>query len=143
MQTAYRVPVKSGHTDTAVTGNETAPVEVMPVKSLIASPEDGQSLRAGPVTIQGMAWAGETRIAKVEVSMDEGNTWQPTHVVGDDRLYAWRQWRFLWQARVQGTFTILCRATDERGDVQPAASSWNPSGFLWNGWDRVTVHVHP
>jgi DMSO/TMAO reductase YedYZ molybdopterin-dependent catalytic subunit len=143
MQTAYRVPVKSAHTNTAVAGNETAPVEVMPIKSLIASPENGQSLGAGPVTIQGVAWAGETRIAKVEVSMDEGNTWRPTHLVGDDRLYAWRQWRFLWQATVQGTFTILCRATDERGDVQPAASPWNPSGFLWNGWDRVTVHVHP
>ena len=142
MQTAYRVPVKSAHANTAVTGNETAPVEVMPIKSLIASPENGQSLGAGPVTIQGVAWAGETRIAKVEVSMDEGKTWGPTHLVGDDRLYAWRQWRFLWQARVQGTFTILCRATDERGDVQPAASSWNPGGFLWNGWDRVTVHVH-
>ena len=143
MQTAYRAPVKSEHTDTGRTDNATAPVEVMPVKSLISSPEDGQTVMAGGVRINGVAWAGETRIAKVEVSIDEGNTWQPAQLVGDDRLYAWRQWQFLWQATVQGTFAIVCRATDERGHVQPAVTSWNPSGFLWNGWDRVTVRVHP
>ena len=143
MQTAYRVPVKSEHSDTGMTDNATAPVEVMPVKSLISSPEDGQAVLAGGVRIKGVAWAGETRIAKVEISIDEGNTWQPAQLVGDDRLYAWRQWQFLWQATVQGTFAIVCRATDERGHVQPAVTSWNPSGFLWNGWDRVTVRVHP
>lgn len=143
MQTAYRVPVKSEQKDTGGTDNATAPVEVMPVKSLISSPEDGQAVMAGGVRIKGVAWAGETRIAKVDISIDEGNTWQPAQLVGDDRLYAWRQWQFLWQATVQGTFAIVCRATDERGHVQPAATSWNPSGFLWNGWDRVTVRVHP
>lgn len=143
MQTAYRVPVKSEHSDTGMTDNATAPVEVMPVKSLISSPEDGQAVLAGGVRIKGVAWAGETRIAKVEISIDEGNTWQPAQLVGDDRLYAWRQWQFLWQATVQGTFAIVCRATDERGHVQPAVTSWNPSGFLWNGWDRVTVRVDP
>lgn len=143
MQTAYRVPVKSAHTGTGVPDDATAPVEVMPVKSLISSPEDGQSLRAGAAKIQGVAWAGETKIAKVEISFDDGDTWQPAQLVGDDRLYAWRQWQFLWQATVEGTFAIVCRATDERGNVQPAATSWNPSGFLWNGWDRVTVRVHP
>jgi sulfite oxidase len=142
MQTAYRVPVKSEHSDTGMTDNATAPVEVMPVKSLISSPEDGQAVMAGGVRIKGVAWAGETRIAKVEISIDEGNTWQPAQLVGDDRLYAWRQWQFLWQATIQGTFAIVCRATDERGHVQPAVTSWNPSGFLWNGWDRVTVRVH-
>jgi len=143
MQTAYRVPVKLEQNDTGRTDNATAPVEVMPVKSLISSPEDGQAVMAGGVRIKGVAWAGETRIAKVEVSIDEGNTWQPAQLVGDDRLYAWRQWEFLWQAMVQGTFAIVCRATDERGHVQPAVTSWNPSGFLWNGWDRVTIRVHP
>ena len=143
MQTAYRVPVKSEHTDTGRADNATAPVEVMPVKSLISSPEDGQAVMAGGVRIKGVAWAGETKIAKVEISVDEGNTWQPAQLVGDDRLYAWRQWQFLWQATVQGTFAIVCRATDERGHVQPPATAWNPSGFLWNGWDRVTVRVHP
>jgi DMSO/TMAO reductase YedYZ molybdopterin-dependent catalytic subunit len=142
MQTAYRVPAKPVTPETSSHGETMVPVEGMPVKSLIAAPEDGQSLKVGPVTIQGMAWAGEAKVGKVELSMNEGRTWEPARFVGEDHPYAWRQWQFIWPAKVPGTFTIVCRATDARGNEQPAVSPWNPSGFLWNGWDRVTVMVN-
>ena len=117
------------------------PVEAMVVKSLIAAPGEGGTVKVGPVTIQGVAWGGEVRVAKVEVSMDEGKTWEPARLIGEAEPYAWRQWQFSWKARAAGTFTILCRATDENGETQPATTPWNPSGFLWNGWDRVSVTV--
>ncbi|MDP2323890.1 MAG: hypothetical protein Q8N51_07660, partial [Gammaproteobacteria bacterium] len=60
---------------------------------------------------------------------------------GEDEPYAWRQWQFLWKPAAAGAVTILCRATDASGQVQPQESPWNPSGFLWNGWDRVSVMV--
>ena len=113
----------------------------MVVKSLIAAPQEGEIVRLGPVTIQGMAWSGEAKVVKVDVSLDEGNTWESARLVGEDRPYAWRQWQLVWKAKTAGAFTILCRATDARGDQQPATSPWNPSGFLWNGWDRVTITV--
>jgi DMSO/TMAO reductase YedYZ molybdopterin-dependent catalytic subunit len=142
MQTAYRVPAKPVTPETSSNGDTMVPVEGMPVKSLITAPEDGQSLKVGPVTIQGMAWAGEAKVMKVELSMNEGRTWEPARFAGGDHPYAWRQWQFIWPAKVPGTFTIVCRATDARGNEQPAVSPWNPSGFLWNGWDRVTVMVN-
>jgi DMSO/TMAO reductase YedYZ molybdopterin-dependent catalytic subunit len=142
MQTAYRVPAKPVTPETSSHGETMVPVEGMPVKSLIAAPEDGQSLKVGPVTIQGMAWAGEAKVGKVELSMNEGRTWEPARFVGEDHPYAWRQWQFIWPAKVPGRFTIVCRAIDARGNEQPAVSPWNPSGFLWNGWDRVTVMVN-
>jgi sulfite oxidase len=131
MQTAYRVPE----------GDRTVPVEEMPVKSLIAAPAAGDSVGKGPVIIRGVAWAGEAAVIKVEVSTDEGATWETARLLGEDRPYGWRQWQYVWKPRTPGPATILCRATDARGAVQPAASPWNPSGFLWNGWDRVTVIV--
>jgi DMSO/TMAO reductase YedYZ molybdopterin-dependent catalytic subunit len=140
MQTAYRVPtapVEPG----AAAGGPSTPVESMVVKSLIVAPQEGETVRVGPVTIQGVAWSGEVKVVKVEVSIDEGNTWESARLVGEDHPYAWRQWQFIWKAKSAGTFTILCRATDARGEVQPARSPWNPSGFLWNGWDRVRVTV--
>jgi DMSO/TMAO reductase YedYZ molybdopterin-dependent catalytic subunit len=140
MQTAYRVPSSAGVQGAGGTGS-TVPVEVMPVKSLIVSPPNGQVTNTGPITIRGVAWAGEVKVANVEVSMDEGTTWKPARLLGDDLRYAWRQWQFMWTAKVPGTFTILCRATDADGAQQPAVSPWNPSGFLWNGWDRVTLQV--
>lgn len=140
MQTAYRVPVTPVERG-ASSGGPSVPVEAMVVKSLIAAPQEGDRLRPGPVMIQGVAWGGEAKVVKVEVSIDEGETWEPTRLVGEDQPYAWRHWQFIWTAKTTGTFTILCRATDARGDVQPATSPWNPSGFLWNGWDRISVTV--
>lgn len=140
MQTAYRmqaIPVEPG----AAASGQSIPVEAMVVKSLIAAPQEGETVKSGPVTIQGMAWSGEAKVVKVEVSLDEGKTWEPARLVGEDRPYAWRQWQLIWKAKTAGTFTILCRATDARGEQQPAMTPWNPSGFLWNGWDRVSVTV--
>jgi DMSO/TMAO reductase YedYZ molybdopterin-dependent catalytic subunit len=142
MQTAYRVPRQSADSATGVNADAMVPVEAMPVKSLIVSPEGGQIVNVGPVVIQGVAWAGEARVANVELSMDEGNTWATARLLGEDQPYAWRQWRFIWPAKVPGTFTIVCRATDANGEQQPAITPWNPGGFLWNGWDRVTVQVN-
>lgn len=141
MQTAYRYPTRPVTPGEAIAARDLAPVETMIVKSLIAQPQEGASLVPGPVTIQGVAWTGEGKIMGVEVSLDEGHTWEPARVIGEDQPYAWRQWQYIWQATGAGLRTILCRATDDRGQTQPKTSPWNPSGFLWNGWDRVSVTV--
>ena len=137
MQTAYRVPISPVEPG----GPVTAPVEAMVVKSLIAGPSEGETVNTGPVSIHGVAWSNGAKIARVEVSIDKGNKWEPARLVGEDHPYAWRQWQYVWTARNPGTFAILCRATDVQGATQPATSPWNPGGLLWNGWDRVVVTV--
>lgn len=140
MQTAYRVPASPVAPDASAIG-PSAPVEAMVVKSLMSAPQEGETVRVGPVAIQGVGWGGEVKVVKVEVSMDDGRSWEAARFVGEDQPYAWRQWEFTWQAKTPGMYSILCRATDARGTVQPATSPWNPSGFLWNGWDRIMVTV--
>jgi len=140
MQSAYRMPVKSVEPGETATGPST-PVEAMVVKSLITAPYEGETVGPGSLVIQGVAWSGEAKIVKVEVSLDSGRTWGPARLVGEDHPYAWRQWQFIWKAKTAGSVSILCRATDAHGETQPEASPWNPSGFLWNGWDQVTVTV--
>jgi len=141
MQTAYRVPTKPVEPGFSIKGQTMIPVEEMVVKSLIAGPGEGETVRVGSVAIQGVAWGGEAKVVKVEVSIDDGKTWEPARLLGEDHRYAWRQWQFVWNTRIGGMFSVLCRATDARGNMQPATSPWNPSGFLWNGWDRVTFTV--
>lgn len=143
MQQAYRTPDTSIQLGSGLPGTAMVPVERMPVKSLIAVPAEGETLRVGPVTIQGVAWAGETPVAVVEVSCDDGRTWEQARLIGDEQPYAWRQWQFVWQARKAGPTALLCRATDAHGEQQPPVSAWNPGGFLWNGWDRLPVTVAP
>ncbi len=140
MQTAYRYPTRPVTPGEVIASSDLKPVEAMVVKSLIAQPREGTSLRPGPVTVQGVAWTGEGRIVRVEVSLDEGRTWESARLVGEDLPYAWRQWQYIWQA-TSGAKTILCRATDDRGVTQPKTSPWNPGGFFWNGWDHVSVTV--
>lgn len=140
MQTAYRLPLAPIDPG-AAEGYRTRPVEAMVVKSLIAAPADGTTVPLGPVMIQGVAWSGESRVLAVNLSFDEGKSWQPARFIGEEQPYAWRQWQLLWTPRSPGPVSILCRATDDAGAVQPARSPWNPGGFLWNGWDRVSVTV--
>jgi sulfite oxidase len=141
METAYRYPGRPVQPGEALKPGEMKPVEAMVVKSLIVSPAQGAVLPPGPTLIQGVAWTGEGKVAKVEVSTDDGRTWQSAKLVGEDTRYAWRQWEYLGQTGKAGPRAILSRATDDRGNVQPLTSPWNPGGFLWNGVDRVRVHV--
>lgn len=140
MQTAYRLPKQSLEPGGTATGPST-PVEAMVVKSLIVTPQEGDTVGPGARTVRGVAWGGEVNVEKVEVSVDDGRTWELAHFVGEEHPYAWRQWQFLWKPKMPGPVSICCRATDARGVTQPELSPWNPSGFLWNGWDRVTVMV--
>ncbi len=141
MQQAYRIPVTTVAPDSGLPEPRMLPVEEMPVKSLVTAPADGESVPIGPIAVKGVAWAGEARVVKVEVSVDGGTSWEPARLLGEEHPYAWRQWQFVWNAKTAGTATVLCRATDARGETQPEMTLWNPSGFLWNGWDRVTVVV--
>ena len=36
-----------------------------------------------------------------------------------------------------GYTTVLARATDSRGNVQPIVAAWNPLGYFCNGIHRV------
>lgn len=141
MQQAYRMPETSIQPGSGLPGSVMVPVEQMVVKSLIASPGEGDTLQKGPVTIQGVAWAGGVAVAQVEVSCDDGRTWEPARLLGDEQSYAWRRWQHVWHAKTPGPAAILCRASDARGEQQPPTSPWNPGGFLWSGWDRLTVTV--
>jgi DMSO/TMAO reductase YedYZ molybdopterin-dependent catalytic subunit len=141
METAYRYPDPPVEPGTALNPRDMKPVEAMIVKSLIVSPVSGAALKLGPVTVEGVAWTGESKVIKVEVSIDHGQTWANARLVGEDGPYGWRQWQFIWNPRQPGVLTILARATDGHGLTQPMASQWNPGGFLWNGVDRIQVEV--
>jgi len=78
---------------------------------------------------------------KVEVSTDGGTTWTPAVLGKEQARYAWRMWSYSWKPTRSGDFTIMSRATDSHGRVQPDVAGWNPSGYLYNAVDRVNVHV--
>lgn len=139
--TGYRYPNRRVAPGAAVDAKDMEPLKGMPVKSLITSPANGASLPAGKVAVAGFAWAGENDITKVDISTDNGASWQPARLTGEQARTAWRRFEFEFTAPKMQSYLILSRATDSQGNMQPAVSQWNPSGYLWNQYDSVRVEV--
>lgn len=140
MNPAYRIPKFAIPPGGAAVPSELEVIEGMPVKSAITAPEEGP-VKMGPLVLKGIAWAGERRVARVDISTDGGSKWSPATLSKEDLPFAWRLWRLNWTPPQPGYYTILSRATDSAGNVQPFVPAWNPSGYLWNGIDRVGITV--
>lgn len=140
MKPGYRFPNHPGKPGEAINPDDTHPLTSLVVKSLIALP-DNATLTGRTHKIQGTAWAGEADIVKVEISTDGGSTWKAAKLGHEKAKYAWRMWSFSWKEPKSGDYTILSRATDNQGRTQPATAVWNPSGYLYNAYDQVKVHV--
>ncbi|MDX2446318.1 MAG: sulfite oxidase [Desulfobacterales bacterium] len=111
------------------------------LKSIITQPLQEAKLTTGIIPIRGAAYAGETGIERVEVSLDRGSTWNPTELIGLDLPYAWRHWEYLWEVKEKGPYTILTRATDIHGNQQPDTASWNVFGYCNNAIQDHAVSV--
>jgi DMSO/TMAO reductase YedYZ molybdopterin-dependent catalytic subunit len=121
---------------------DTVSTEAWPVKSMITFPAPNARVKgAGLVTVRGRAWVGEGAIERVEISLNEGASWQRARLGPRGDRYAWRSFSFDFQPQRFGQLTILARAWDDRGNAQPMVSAWNPLGYFWNGVHRVGVMV--
>ena len=140
MDVAYRYPRTPGAPGVAFRPEEMSPVTELLVKSTITlAPR--QARPGSTATLRGFAFSGAPDIAKVELSDDDGASWQPAALDPRHEPHAWRLWKFDWTPRRSGAATLLVRATDGRGSVQPRNPVWNQSGYLSNGWDSVAIEV--
>ncbi len=140
METAYRYPLTPGAPGVAFKPEEMAPVTELFVKSNITTaPAKARAKHA--CEIRGFAFSGAPDIAKVEISDDDGATWQETSLDPRHDPYAWRLWSHHWTPSRSGTVRLCARATDSRGNVQPREATWNQSGYLQNSWHFVDVEV--
>src|SRR5215831_826525 len=84
MKTGYRVPDTSrGNTTPEAMkagGVKTVPITRMPVRSFLVSPDVGSKVPAGmSLTLRGIAFSGNGKIVKVEISEDGAKTWREVH----------------------------------------------------------------
>ncbi|QUD86319.1 SorA family sulfite dehydrogenase catalytic subunit [Phenylobacterium montanum] len=142
MSTAYRVP----DNDCACVTPGTAPAKTRPigrfkVRSFITNLADGAKVAAGRQTLlRGMAFDGGSGIAEVAVSADGGASWTPARLGPDLGRYAFRPWSA--QVRLTaGRHALKVKATSHAGETQPAEQPWNPSGYLRNLIETVTVEA--
>lgn len=110
----------SKYTDLMPDGRARKWTWVMDAKSVITSPSPQAPIRhgKGPLVITGLAWSGNGKIDRVDVSLDGGRNWQEARITGDARPKALT--RFHLDIDWDGSELFLqSRAIDETGYVQP------------------------
>lgn len=113
----------------------------MNVKSWVTLPLD--TTHEGRNQIYGVAFGGTKAVEKVEVSVDNGESWQNAELIGPDLgPYAWRPFVFSTELE-PGEYRIVSRATDVEGNAQPRERVDNERGYAHNGWEDhgVTISV--
>jgi len=107
--------------------------------TIIATPAPDTVVR-GPVTLGGVAFAGDRGISRVEVSTNGGSTWAPATLRPSLSGRTWVLWTFPWTPTAGGSARILARAVDGLGDPQePSSSPPFPDGAA--GYDSIALLV--
>ncbi|WP_216827570.1 sulfite oxidase [Alkalihalobacterium elongatum] len=117
------------------------PVTTVRVNSIIQQPLDHSIIDEGTHVIVGLAWSGEGQIAEVEISFDQGNTWEPVTLEEKSASYAWTEWSYVWKTPGKGSYTIQTRARDSQGNIQPQSEFWNRKGYGYNAIFNIEVKV--
>jgi len=143
MNPAYRIPLGKFPIVARFTSQETAvntPITEIVINSLITSHRDGAKVKAGKVTVSGMAWDGGYGIRRVEVSTDGGKTWTDAKLGEDHGRYAFRPWSFELHAK-KGKNTVMVNATNAIGQTQTGTLIFNPAGYHNNVMQSITLHA--
>jgi DMSO/TMAO reductase YedYZ molybdopterin-dependent catalytic subunit len=140
MKTAYTIPdtphasVRPGET-----GFGSVPINRMVPRSLITNIKPGDRLAAGaPALARGIAFGGDTGVARVDFSRDGGKSWQQAQLGKDEGKYSFRQWQIPFTPAA-GEQVLLARCTSSTGETQPDTPNWNPSGFMRNVIEQTPV----
>ncbi|MGY3528180.1 MULTISPECIES: sulfite dehydrogenase [Bradyrhizobium] len=116
---AYSREETSKYTDPMPDGTSREFTFYMEAKSIITRPSGGQKLTThGFHEITGIAWSGHGKIKSVEISLDEGKSWQQAELQEPVLTRALTRFRLPWHW--DGTPAVIqSRAVDETGYVQP------------------------
>jgi sulfite oxidase len=134
----YRILPPEADADTSAAG-EGISLSSLVLNCDILYPTDDDRVAAGSLTIRGYGLVGDGRtVERVDVSLDDGLTWQQADLHPAPSEWSWRPWSLTVEIR-RGPVHVTARAWDDTGALQPesATSLWNPRGYGNNAWARV------
>ncbi len=146
MEKAYRIPDNECECETPENlVKKTKPIEEMNVNSIIGYPVTGTKVKNdSSLVVRGVAFDGGHGIKKVQISIDGGQMWVDALLDdGSEGKFAYRAFTYAFKPKNSGKVTIMCKATNKKGEEQPFAKDikWNHGGYKYNGIDEVTVEV--
>ncbi len=120
----------------------TPALQDMPVNSVVASPEPGETVILSPdgtVEVKGYALpqGSDGPVVRVEISTDDGRTWQEAEILAeseDQSKWCWSLWKAKVRVGKGQNRRLLSRATDNGGNMQNAWPEWNLRGVAYDGY---------
>ena len=106
------------------------PVHAQVIKSALALPWPAR-LAAGRTRLRGFGQSPTGPITRVQWSADSGVNWSEAELVDPQPDYSWTRFEFFWDA-TPGEHSIMTRATDAAGNIQPDDVPFNAKGYLFN-----------
>jgi DMSO/TMAO reductase YedYZ molybdopterin-dependent catalytic subunit len=118
--------------------SDPAPVRLT---SRIDTPMTGTNVQTTLSTlIAGVAFAGNMGIGEVDISMDQGATWQRAVLKRPLSAFSWVLWEYPWQPTKPGSYTVVVRAIDLEGNVQdPHEAGTAPNGA--SGYHSIIINA--
>ena len=111
----------------------------MRVKSVVARVTRSR-MSGGTLKIFGAAWTEGTPLKVVEVQIDD-RAWKPARLEPQPNALAWTFWTVEMPALPPGPHTVVSRATDQAGHVQPASLEFKKTYWEDNAQFRRTIMV--
>ncbi len=106
----------------------------------VGGAQSSLSQNKGTILLGGVAYAGDRGISKVEVSTDNGKSWQSATLKQSLASNTWTLWAYAWSPTQTGSYTILARATDGTGAVQTSQNTDTfPNGATGYAMSPVSV----
>src|SRR3989442_5468645 len=118
-------------------------IEELTLNAVITTPQEGETVAAGPTRIQGYAISGQgAPVERVELSIDGGKTWTTANIVERADSYAWC-FLEVTLALSPGDYQMVVRTWGASRQAQPEDMRplWNFKGYMNNAWHRVKIHV--
>jgi DMSO/TMAO reductase YedYZ molybdopterin-dependent catalytic subunit len=117
-------------------------ITVMRVNSKFLRPSNDEEIRSKAYRVEGLAWAGERKVSKVEVRFDNAGTWQPATLTAPPVAMQWTPWSYEWHIPRPGQYTLEVRAVDDAGRIQPEVRDQDrKDAYELNTSQRVKVTV--
>lgn len=127
MQWVERIEVK--------TSPPTGTFHLFPLHAKMLKPQVGDTtILLGTQIIHGFAFVAQGReIINVEISTNDGITWESAELLNYFVPNVWKHWEFIWEVSQVGTYQIFARVEDDLGNFQQETGQY--------GWRGLRINI--
>jgi DMSO/TMAO reductase YedYZ molybdopterin-dependent catalytic subunit len=116
----------------------------MNINSKFLRPSNDEVIHAKSYRIEGVAWAGDQKVSRVELRFDPSGPWQPATLSTSPETRVWTPWFYEWHVSQTGQYTLEVRAIDDKGMGQLGTRDpHRKDPYELNLPQRISVSVQP